>query len=817
MKKRMLSARLNLAVADQLTELDLSHLNLSECPREILELRKLKVLNLSQNPIKELPDWMEQLAELERLYLGATRISRLPGWMSQFKNLIKLSLSGTRIKVFPEEIRSQEKLQNLSIRGTQVKELPDWIGNLKALQRLDVRKTGITALPPSLSELDNLEALLLNPEKIENVPLEILHQDVCAVKNYLATLRKDKTSRIYEAKLILIGSGGVGKTSLAKKLIDDGFQLDEDEATTEGIGIIKWKAGIKINGGSEDFTINVWDFGGQEIYRSTHQFFLTRRSLYLLVWEARREGEEVDFDYWFNIVKILSDNSPIIVVLNKIDERTKLIDQASLKKYFPNIVNFHQASVRSGAGVNDLRRLIRKEIGRLPHIGNLWPEAWSNIRKRIEDDGREYLDYPEYLQIVAEYGLDEEKAKYLSSYLHDLGVILHFQDDYLLKNIMILNPQWATNSVYKVLDSKMIRQNNGKFGMADLDSAWQDFPGDKRPYLLQLMMKFELCFKMADNESYIVPELLSYDIPDYSWTGDDNLRFEYRYDFMPRGIMTRFIVKSSNNIYRGVYWKHGVLLEYMDTRAMVVERYFERKLTVTLEGSSKEIFQGIIRSRIEEIHANYANLAVDEWLPCWCSECAGSDDPHFYRYSVLKKYRQKGLKRILCEKSLLETNIMPMEAVSRPGKAKPSVFISYSHKDSYWLERILTFLKPLKREKTIDVWTDRDISPGSVWREDIEKALKSARIAVLVVSQDFLASDFIAENELPPLLQSAQTGGTLILPLIVRPSIWGSCRELSSFQAINDPEEPLSGLPEVDQEKVLVKLARTIEKYCSGK
>lgn len=109
----------------------------------------------------------------------------------------------------------------------------------------------------------------------------------------------------------------------------------------------------------------------------------------------------------------------------------------------------------------------------------------------------------------------------------------------------------------------------------------------------------------------------------------------------------------------------------------------------------------------------------------------------------------------------------------------------------------------------------REISPGSKWGEDIEKAVKSARIAILVISQDFLASDFIVENELPHLLQSAQKGGTKIIQLIVRPSTFESCTDLAQFQTLNDPKRPLSGLQQVEQEKIFVKLADTIAKYCT--
>jgi hypothetical protein len=140
---------------------------------------------------------------------------------------------------------------------------------------------------------------------------------------------------------------------------------------------------------------------------------------------------------------------------------------------------------------------------------------------------------------------------------------------------------------------------------------------------------------------------------------------------------------------------------------------------------------------------------------------------------------------------------------------RTKVFVSYSHKDGEWLERLRVHLKPLK--KTIDLWDDGRIKPGTVWREEIEAALAAARVAVLLISADFLASDFIAEVELPALLKSARAGGTEILILVLSPAQFSSVEELSRYQTVNDPREPLLGLSKVKQEEVFVTTATLVE------
>jgi hypothetical protein len=141
---------------------------------------------------------------------------------------------------------------------------------------------------------------------------------------------------------------------------------------------------------------------------------------------------------------------------------------------------------------------------------------------------------------------------------------------------------------------------------------------------------------------------------------------------------------------------------------------------------------------------------------------------------------------------------------------REQVFISYSHKDKEWLEKLRTMLKPLVRNQTINVWDDTKIQAGSQWKDEIKNALAAAKIAVLIVSPNFLASDFIAEHELSPLLQEAEQEGLTIIWVYVSSCLYNET-EIGNYQAAHDISRPLKGLSEAELDNVLVDICQKIK------
>ena len=139
---------------------------------------------------------------------------------------------------------------------------------------------------------------------------------------------------------------------------------------------------------------------------------------------------------------------------------------------------------------------------------------------------------------------------------------------------------------------------------------------------------------------------------------------------------------------------------------------------------------------------------------------------------------------------------------------RSSAFISYSHKDAKWLEKLNVMLTPFTREG-MEVWSDQKIKPGALWAEEIRKALADAKVAILLVSPDFLASKFIDENELPPLLAEAKQGGLVILWIPIHFSNYKQTK-IKNYQATWEPSQPLASLSKSKLNQALVSISEAI-------
>ncbi|MGA1285658.1 MAG: COR domain-containing protein, partial [Prochlorothrix sp.] len=429
--------------------------------------------------------------------------------IGQLTNLQQLDLSGTQLSSVPPEIGQLTNLNTLKLYNCGITTVPDWIQTLPNLETLDLRANPLP-IPPELLEIPGRFAWDKQPG------------DIKAVLSFYFQSQTAEAQALNEAKILIIGEGGAGKTTLAQKLLNANYKLKE-EPSTEGIDVLAWEFATP---GGQPFRARIWDFGGQEIYHQTHQFFLSKRSLYILVADSRKE--DTDFYYWLKTVNLLGGDSPVIIVKNEKQDRQWDINERQLRGEFLHLERVFAVNLATNRGLADLTRYIQQRLTTLDHVGTPLPPSWTRVRAILENSShsRNTLDRSQYFDFCRQQALtNPDEMLRISDYLHDLGICLHFQEDKVLKHLLILKPEWGTAAAYKILDNPTIRSNLGHFTTADLKKLWTGSYAPYRDELLELMQKFKLCYEIPrQDHHYIAPQLLSENQPCYTWDDSPNLR-----------------------------------------------------------------------------------------------------------------------------------------------------------------------------------------------------------------------------------------------------------------------------------------------------
>ena len=605
--------------ASETNFLDLSHYRLTQLPPEITELKNLTKLSLSGNQLTQLPLEIGELENLEELDLSYNRLTQLPPEIGELKNLKILNLTRNQLTQLPPEIGELKNLNYFYLSVNHLTQLPPEIGKLKNLRSFYLSSNQLTQLSTEIGELKNLRALYLPENPLTSPPPEIVSMGLEAILTYL---KQSRTSEHNEAKLILVGYGEVGKTCLANRLINDKFV---EEGITEGINISEWMTSAP---DSEDSKIklNIWDFGGQEIYHSTHQFFLTTRSVYLLVWNARKAKDYDSIYYWLHTIEAFGGESPIILVMSKKNESDDDLNLRDLKSKFPQIKGYQKIDSEDGAGIPILKEIIRETAWNLPLMKVRWVDSWYRVREKLEGFKENWIPYDEFYNICISEGLDDTNISILDGYLHELGVTLHFKDR--LENMVILKPEWATGAFYNILSAKSVLHREGILLYSELNQIWNKeiYPSNTYPQLMDLMNKFELAYELPDESSYLIPELLPKSAPDFMWDEKDNLCFYYCYDcFLPPGIITRFIVRMHQDIEKKenglpLYWREGAVLKLKNLIALVKMKPDDKQIEIRIKGDNKRRMLEIICYHLDHIHSSIKKISVSKQIPCKCSE-----------------------------------------------------------------------------------------------------------------------------------------------------------------------------------------------------
>lgn len=632
----------------QLKDVNLASNNITNID-VLMGFNNLKDLWLHNNKISDF-SVLESLAHPEKItHLSLGRNDNLSdiSFLSDYKNIVRLHLQENKIKDI-SSLKCLTKLSELNVEGNLISDI-SCLEHLDKLTVVQLQSNPIIELPTWITQRsmevqwdeygfeENTISFFDNP--LVSPPPEIVKQGNEAIDDYFNSISGKPTAKLNEIKVLLVGEGMAGKTSILKRF--QNMPFDEKESQTHGINVATVKMGaiddLAVNDELEHCRLHFWDFGGQEIMHASHQFFMSKRALYILVLDSRTDSKKY---YWLKHIEKLGGNSPIILIMNKMDANPNYnIEQQTLNEKFPNLKNrFFKVSCKDDDGIAALLECLPKAVQETDLFNSTISMNWMRVKQALESQTSKdnYLDHRAFLDICEVNDVTKpSEQKTLLQYLHDLGVVLHFEK-LDLSNIFVLDPHWVTIGVYKIINSAQIKQ--GVLSIADLDFILNreeikqheydpakdkqiTYSNSEQSYLVSIMELFELCYPLTmGKDTYIIPDLLPKELaaePDLSCHCP--LRFMLTYDFLPSAIIARLMLRLKEDIDQGQQWKFGMVLfnKELNCRAKIKSNEDTRTIDILIAGDQfqKQKYFAVIKHALSEINSGFTNLQIDESIP----------------------------------------------------------------------------------------------------------------------------------------------------------------------------------------------------------
>lgn len=442
------------------------------------------------------------------LSLSFLGLDELPASFNELTHLQELNLTNNRLSVLPESLRQFIQLEVLVLSKNQLTKLPDWLGQFKQLKQLYLSGNYLNDLPISIASLDRLVHLDIKDNPLSPHLAAAYEQGLDDVKAYLRA--KADYITLSEAKLILIGEGEVGKTCLLDALLSNPWQ---EHDSTHGIEIKRVQ--VAVPDSSKTITLNAWDFGGQRVYRPTHQLFFSAPAVYLVVWKPREGSQQGFVQEWIQLIKQREPEAKILVVATHggPKQRKPDIDRQEIWDLFgkDTVLGFFSVDSRPDEngerrGIEELKQKIAEVAVELPEMGLKVPKSFQKVLQDLKDIDKAYLPMDQVMSICRNRKMDNELAQLFLTISHCLGHLIYFQHDPTLKDIVVLKPDWLATAISFVIDDGHTRKSNGLVHLSRLSELWDDparpaemrYPKSLHRVFLRLMERFDITYRAAD-------------------------------------------------------------------------------------------------------------------------------------------------------------------------------------------------------------------------------------------------------------------------------------------------------------------------------
>ena len=506
----------------QCTKLDLQWNRIHEIPQCLLELPSINELNLSHNDLVNIPDVPEWSPSLSVLDLSYNRLSNLPN-SAVAPTLKNLNISNNRFRTVPHCVCSFVGLTTLNIaHNSEILSLPSELGRLKNLLNLN---------------LDGLNDLCDPPRSVRVTTADCIR--------YLN--RRLRSARgYYHMKMVLVGKQAMGKSTIVARL----HNKDIGNESTVGVDVSEWKYAPAYN--KKTFHFSIWDFAGQEEYYATHQCFLSKRSLYLLVWNVT-EGDAgvADLKPWLNNISVRAPDSCVIVVgtfldkVSKEDRQSGKIDDL-LRKVEELTRQYHRLVVTNTTVVGLKGRM--ENVAKLKNyiynaaadykiknqyvMGHKISSSYhaldnklSTIHRLVKDGKHEPIMHAaEFQSMVRDLNLvdiqDDDELRIATHFLHEVGALLHYDDrKHNLDDLYFVDPRWLCDLMSTVVT---VQQRNpyvkqGILRSKNIPILFKDkrFPNKYFNQYLTLLSRFEIALPLdKDHKWILIPSMLPEKRPD---------------------------------------------------------------------------------------------------------------------------------------------------------------------------------------------------------------------------------------------------------------------------------------------------------------
>ena len=669
----------------QLTELYLSYNQIIDVA-PLAKLTQLTSLNIDSNQIIDVA-LLAKLTQLAELYLNGNQITDVAP-LANLTQLTKLFLIDNQITdVAPlanltqltelylsynqiidvAPIANFTQLIILDLARNQIIDVAP-IDKLTQLEHLDLRNNCIQSLPGSLLQLSldwhadgfHAKGLLLEGNSLQNPPLDVIKSGRQAIEAYYQSLEQGGERELREAKLILLGEPDAGKSSIVRRLLYNEF--DPNSQTTLGTDIHRWKFQ---DADGEEYRVNIWDFGGQDIQQSIHHLFLTAGALYLVVLDARRDESPLQ---WLQTINAFAAGATVLIAVNQIDLNAyPKLNLQELRAAYPNIANVFYTSCErdQDQGLTQLITELKHHLAQLPSMGDVYPQQWYEIKERLEHEqsrGRHYMSMESYGELCAEHNMvaDEGASSKLTEnflrVLDNIGTVRWF-DKFEYFNYQVLDPSWLTIGLYHILINGEVKQRSGLVNRQQIKGILlYDIPeqylkdGYKYrerdvDFFVEAIQHYKFAFKVEHNDGtprYRIPKGFPQDPPArlnlQAYQGDNHRLYIIEFtSFAPAWLLHRLIVSLHHKIPEELYWYYGFVYRSAEGDTLVNLFEHERKLFIRVPKSAPNVYPWL-RFCLFDIFADTMQLQMQEWV------MFGEDNQARASLQQLRRYAAKGIQ-----------------------------------------------------------------------------------------------------------------------------------------------------------------------------